>query len=45
MKTQIADLAGLVFVLALSIVLPVVAGAEIERHGVTIDLARPAILA
>ena len=45
MKTHIADVAGLLFVLVFAIVLPVVAGAELERHGVKVDLTRPAIIA
>lgn len=43
MKTQIIDLAGMLFVLAVAIILPMLAGAELDRRGFEFDLARPAI--
>lgn len=45
MKSTISDLAGLVIVLALAIVLPLITGAELEKRGYKVDLARPAIIA
>jgi hypothetical protein len=45
MKADIANIAGILFVLALAIVLPFVANADLERHGFKVNLARPAIIA
>lgn len=44
MKAKIADLAGVLFVLALAVVLPVLAGVEIEKWGYTVDFAGPAVI-
>ncbi len=45
MKTQLNDFAGIIFVLAIAIVLPILAGAELDRRGVTVDFAHPAFVA
>lgn len=44
MKT-LTDFASLIALLSFAIVLPILAGAELERHGYVIDLAAPAIIA
>lgn len=45
MKVQILDLAGLVIVVAFAIVLPILAGAEIESRLGPIEYVHPAIFA
>ncbi len=45
MKAQLIDLAGILILLALAIVAPVVAGAELERNNIELIIAHPAIRA
>ena len=45
MKVQFLDLAGLVIVIAFAIVLPILAGAEIENRFGPIEYIHPAIIA
>lgn len=45
MKAQLLDLAGILVLLALAIVVPVLAGAELERRHIEFEIAHPAIIA
>ncbi len=45
MKAQLIDLAGMLILLALAIIVPVFAGAELERHNIGVEIAHPAIRA
>lgn len=45
MKAQLIDLAGMLALLVLAIVVPVFAGAQLERQGIHLEIAHPAIRA
>jgi len=45
MKVQVLDVAGLIIIVAFAIVLPVLAGAEIESRLGPINYVHPAIIA
>lgn len=45
MKAQLIDLAGILLLLALAIVVPVFAGAELERQNIQVEIAHPALRA